>query len=214
MKKSLGEKWFRPLPSVAARFRRIRRLAIGVLFGACLLLQAQESPAKSEAKEVSPVWAWANFAMLAAGLGYLVAKKGGPWFAARSVAIRKGIAEAEEIHAEAEARAADVDRRLAGLGAEIEALRSHARQEQAAEGERIRQQTAADLARIQEHAAREIDAAGKTARLQLKRYSAQLAMDLAEQKIRRQMTPGIQSALVENFVRDVDHPAAGSHLNK
>jgi F-type H+-transporting ATPase subunit b len=201
---------------VAGQFRRSRRLAIGALFGACLLLQAQEAGqgAKHEAQEPSPIWAWANFAMLAAGLGYLVVKKGGPWFAARSVTIRKGIAEAEEIRAEADARAADVDRRLAGLGAEIEALRGHARHEQAAEAERIRQQTAADLARIQEHAGREIDAAGKTARIELKRYAAQLAVDLAEQKIRRQMTPGIQSALVENFVRDLDHPASGSHLNK
>jgi F-type H+-transporting ATPase subunit b len=193
----------------------MRKLALGALFGACLLLQAQPSESKTtETKEVSPIWAWANFAMLAAGLGYLVVKKGGPWFAARSVAIRKGIAEAEEIRAEAKARAADVDRRLAGLGAEIEALRGHARQEQAAEAERIRQQTAADLARIQEHATREIEAAGKTARVNLKRYAAQLAVDLAEQKIRRQMTPVVQSALVENFVLDLDHPAAGSHLNK
>jgi F-type H+-transporting ATPase subunit b len=199
----------------------MRKLAIAAVFGACLLVQAQTSPdgegkaePKREAEEPSPIWAWANFAMLAAALGYLVVKKGGPWFAARSVAIRRGIAEAEEIRAEAEARAADVDRRLAGLGTEIESLRTNARQEQAAEAERIRQQTATDLARIQEHAAREIEAAGKTARIQLKRYAAQLAVDLAEQKIRRQMTPGIQSALVENFVRDVDHPASGSHLNK
>jgi F-type H+-transporting ATPase subunit b len=217
MRRSPCEKWFPPLPSVAAQFRRSRRFALGALFGACLLLQAQSpepGEAKREAQEVSPIWAWANFAMLAAGLGYLVVKKGGPWFAARSLAIRKGIAEAEEIRAEAEARAADVDRRLAGLGTEIEALRSRARQEQAAEAERIRQQTAADLTRIQEHATREIDAAGKTARVELKRYAAQLAVDLAEQKIRRQMTPVVQSALVENFVRDLDHPASGSHLSK
>jgi F-type H+-transporting ATPase subunit b len=197
----------------------MKKLALAALFGACLLLQAQSSPsketeAKGEAAEPSPIWAWANFAILAAALGYLVVKKGGPWFAARSVAIRKGIAEAEEIRADAEARSAEVDRRLAGLEAEIEGLRGHARKEQAAEAERIREQTATDLARIQEHAAREIDAAGKTARIELKRYAAQLAVDLAEQKIRRQMTPAIQSALVDNFVRDVDHPAAGSHLNK
>ena len=194
----------------------MRKLCLATLFGACLLLPAQEAGqgATQEAQEPSPVWAWANFAMLAAGLGYLAVKKGGPWFAARSLAIRKGIAEAEEIRAEAEARAADVNRRLAGLEAEIEALRGHARQEQTAEAERIRQQTAADLTRTQEHAAREIDAAGKTARIELKRYAAQLAVDLAEQKIRRQMSPGIQSALVENFVRDLDQPAAGSHLNK
>ncbi len=196
----------------------MRKLALAAVFGTCLLLQAQPSAptteAKDEAEEVSHIWAWANFAILAAALGYLVVKKGGPWFAARSLAIRKGIAEAAEIRKNAEAQAAEVDRKLAGIGVEIEALRGRARQEQAAEAERIRQQMAADLARIQEHAAREIDAAGKTAHLELKRYAAELAVDLAEQKIRRQMTPAIQSALVENFVRDLDHPAAGSHLNK
>ena len=199
----------------------MRKVALGAAMGWWLLLacpafgaEEAEKGEKKEAAEPSPVWAWANFAILAAGLGYLVVKKGGPWFVARSVAIRKGIAEAEEIQAEAEARAKDVERRLAGLGAEIEALRGHARQEQAAEAERIRQQTAGDLARIQEHASREIESAGKTARSELKRYAAQLAVDLADQKIRRQLTPGVQAALVENFVHDLDHAAPGSHLSK
>jgi len=52
------------------------------------------------------------------------------------------------------------------------------------------------MVRIQEHAASEIEAAGKAARLQLKRYAAQLAIDLAEQKIRSQITPEVQTALV------------------
>jgi len=70
------------------------------------------------------------------------------------------------------------------------------------------------LARMKEHAAGEIEAAGKGARLELKRYAAQLAIDLAEQKIRRQMTAEVQTALVENFSRNLDQPSAGSHLNK
>jgi F-type H+-transporting ATPase subunit b len=201
-------------------------LAGCMLPGASLVLAQEPSPAKAvetgnsrpasgdEDESVSPVWAWANFAILVGALGYLIKKKGGPWFAAQSNAIRKGIAEAEEIRRDAEARAAEVDRKLAGLQTEIENLRVHARREQNAEGERIRQQSAADLARIREHAAREIDAAGKVARVELKRYAAQLAVDLAEQKIRRQMTPEIQTALVENFARDLDRPSAGAHLNK
>jgi F-type H+-transporting ATPase subunit b len=107
-----------------------------------------------------------------------------------------------------------VDRKLANLEAEIEGLRQNARREQAAEAERIRQQTATDLARIQEHAAREIDAAGKAARIELKRYAARLAVDLAEQKIRRQMSGDLQSALVDNFVRGLDRPSTGPHLNQ
>jgi len=162
----------------------------------------------------SPIWAWANFAILAGALGYLIVKKGGPWFQSRSLAIRKGIAEAEEIRRGAEASAAEVDWRLAGLQTEIDSLRTNAQREQSAEAERIRQQAAADLARIQGHAAREIESAGKTARLELKRYAAQLAVDLAEQKIRRQMTPEVQAALVERFGRDLDRSPAGPHPNK
>ena len=36
-------------------------------------------------------WKWANFAILAAGIGYLLVKQAGPYFAARSTEIRKGI---------------------------------------------------------------------------------------------------------------------------
>jgi F-type H+-transporting ATPase subunit b len=188
---------------------------------------AQESPSKaaepshegaskseSEHEGPSPVWAWANFAILAGALGYLIVKKGGPWFAARSLDIRKGIAEAEEIRRDAEGRAAEVDRKLANLQTDIESLRANAHREQSAEAERIRQQISADVARIQAHAAREIDSAGKSARLDLKRYAAQLAVDLAEQKIRRQMTPDMQAALIERFAADLDRSATGPHLNK
>ena len=196
---------------------RVACAAFAFFLGASLI-QAQEPHAKAAEQTThakgeggnlgSSIWAWANFAILAGVLGYVISKKGGPWFASRSQSIRQGIAEAEDIRAKAEASAAEVDRRLASLETEIEKLRSNARQEQAAEAERIRAQSAADLSRIQETATREIESASKGARLELKRYAAQLAVDLAEQKIRRQMTPQLQSTLVENFARDLEHPAA------
>jgi F-type H+-transporting ATPase subunit b len=147
-------------------------------------------------------------------LGYLIAKQGGPWLASRSQAIRKGIAEAEEIRANAEKRAAQVDRKLAGLQTEIERVRADAHREQEAEAARIREQTAADLARLREHAAREIVASGKAARVELKRYAAQLAIDLAEQKIRRRMTAEMQAALVAGFPRNLPPPSARPHPSK
>ena len=68
---------------------------------------------------------------------------------------------------------------------------------------RISQQTAEEIAKIQAHAGQEIAAAGKHARSDLKRYSAELAMGLAEQKVRARMTPGTQDELVDSFVRDL-----------
>lgn len=169
---------------------------------------------EGNAEGVSPVWAWANFAILAGVLGYLIAKHGGPWFAAQSTAIRRGIAEAEQIRKNAEATAAEVDRKLARLQTEIEALKTAAHGEQAAEAERIRHQNAADLARLREHAGSEIVAAGKAARLELKRYAAELAIDLAEQKIRRQLTPEVQAALIDGFSLDLPQSSAGSRSKK
>ncbi len=169
---------------------------------------------EGKAEGVSPVWAWVNFAILAGVLGYLIAKYGGPWFASQSLAIRRGIADAEEIRAKAKAVVATVESKLARLEAEILALKTEARREQEAEGERMRQQTAAELARLKEHAASEIVAAGKAARLELKRYGAQLAIELAEQKIARQMTLQVQTALVDSFVRDLGPAASGPHSKK
>ena len=176
--------------------------------------QGEHAPAHKSEEGVSPLWAWLNFAILAGILGYLMVKKGGPYFASRTQTIRKGILEADEIRRNAEAKAAEVDRMLAGLAAGIERLRTSARKEQAAEAERIRRQSSADMARIQEHAAHEIESASKAARMELKRFAAKLAVDLAEQKIRRQMSPDVQAALVENFARNLELPAVPPHPNK
>jgi F-type H+-transporting ATPase subunit b len=146
---------------------------------------------------------WVNFLLLAGALGYLIGKNAGPFFAARSSSIRKDLDESEQKHLDAEARAAAVDARLASLEKEIAALRSESQAEARAENERMAQHTAAEIAKIQAHAEQEIASAGKAARTELKRYSAQLAVELAEQKIRARMTPETQNALVRGFVRDL-----------
>jgi F0F1-type ATP synthase membrane subunit b/b' len=149
------------------------------------------------------IWKWANFLVLAGALGYLIGKKGGPFFAARSQKIRQDIVAAGEARSQAEARAAEVDRRLANLEAEIAALRAASGKEEEAEAGRVGRHTAAEIAKTQANAEREIAAAGKAARMELKRYCADLAVGLAEQKVRARMTPETQDALVRGFVRDL-----------
>jgi F-type H+-transporting ATPase subunit b len=96
-----------------------------------------------------------------------------------------------------------VDRRLANLESEIASLRAHSQQEAEAETQRLVQHTAAEIARIQARAEQEIVSAGKAARLELKRHAAELAIGLAERKIRARLTPETQDALVRGFVRDL-----------
>ncbi len=149
------------------------------------------------------IWKWANFVLLALGLGYLIAKMLPSVFAERSQAIRQDIAESEKIRQDAEKRAAEVDRRLAGMEAEIAQLRIDSQKEAKAETERLAAKTAAEIAKIQAQSERDIADAVKAARADLKRHAAHLAVQLAEQKIRGRMTPATEDGLVLSFVRDL-----------
>lgn len=162
---------------------------------------------KTQEGNLAP-WKWANFLLLAGLLGYLAGKHGGPFFAARYKGIRKDMVEAAETRQDAEARAAAVERRIANLESEIAALRAEAQREEQGETERIGQHTTAEMAKLQARAEQEIASAAKAARMDLKRYSAGLAIHLAEQKIIARLTPEQQDALVRGFVRDLDSPAS------
>ncbi len=199
------------------------RLLRGVLIAGALLAapvfaqeHGAEAPKSGEGAAQSKeshepdlsIWKWANFLILAAGLGYLAGKNAGPFFASRSGQIRKDMVEAAELRKEAEERASHVEQRLANLETEIAALRAGAQQEAQAEGARVAQQAAAEMAKIQTQAEQEIASAAKAARTELRRYSAELAVGLAERKIRDRMTPAAQNTLVDRFVHDLEGPSS------
>ena len=187
-------------------------VALGLAFtGRPALAQEQPAGAKQAGVEKPETFAekhelalkWANFLLLAGLLGYFIGKNAGPFFAARSAGIRQDMDESLRQREQADAKAADVDRRLANLEKDIAALRGQSEAEAQVETERMAQQTAAEIAKIQANAEREIASAGKAARMALKRYSAELAMGLAEQKVRARMTPDTEDGLVQGFVSNL-----------
>jgi len=164
---------------------------------------AQEAEKKGGVAEPNQIWTWLNFAILVAGLGYLIAKNLGPFLAARTAQIQEGMRAGEKAKTEAAARAAAVQAQLGTLGVEIEKLRAEATQDREREAARIRRETEAELIRIQQHAALEIESAGKQAQLEVRRFAAKAAVELAEQKLRARMSPDVQASLIQNFLGDV-----------
>jgi F-type H+-transporting ATPase subunit b len=164
---------------------------------------AQPEAQKEEKSGGEAAWKWANFVILAAGLGYMLNKYMPPIFRARTTEIQKDISEAQAIKKDAETRAAAVDARVQALGAEMDRFRAQSKLEMQQEGDRIRQETARQLARHDVQAAQEIEAAGKTARRELKEYAAKLALELAEQRIRARVDDRTESGLVDAFVADL-----------
>jgi F-type H+-transporting ATPase subunit b len=193
----------------------MRRLLLAFWFAVLVAgLPTAALAAESEKKEAAAsgegdlkIWEWANFLILAGGLGYLIRKHASPYYAARAAGISKDLVDSERTAKDAEARAAEVDRRLASLDADIAALRLESQKESAAEVERYAQHTASEIAKIGANGEQEIRTAQKAARLELQRYAAGLAVELAEQKVRARMDANTEDRLVGGFVRDLHPPA-------
>jgi F-type H+-transporting ATPase subunit b len=182
----------------------------GAMFAAPSLAQEPEGAKSAENKkeEGMEIWKVVNFLILAGVLGYLIKKNAGPLLTARAHEIRDGLAAGEKANAEAKAKSAEVDRRLAGLEKDIASLREQSRAERDHEAERLKREAQREMERIRQQAAADIESASKRARLEVRRHAARLALELAEKKVRDRMSPDAQSALVERFV--IDLPRKGT----
>jgi F-type H+-transporting ATPase subunit b len=150
--------------------------------------------------EVSVIWKWLNFAILAGVLGYLIAKNLGPMLVTRSKQIQEGLAAGEKAKAAAQARGAAVQAKLANLEGDVAVMRGEAKRDREREAERLRLETEREMGRIQQHAAQEIESAGKLARLEVQSFAAKMAIELAERKVRARMSPEVEAALLGNFL--------------
>jgi F-type H+-transporting ATPase subunit b len=148
-------------------------------------------------------WKWANFLMLAGALGYLINKHAGSYFRGETENIQRGIVESGKLKAEAEARAAQIQSRLAGIEGEIEKLRVQAKTEMASEAERLKNDTQRLLQRLEQQTQQELEFMTKAAKHELKGFSADLALGLAEQRIRAALNPASQEVLTNAFIQDL-----------
>ncbi|HYL39132.1 MAG TPA: ATP synthase F0 subunit B [Bryobacteraceae bacterium] len=182
-------------------------LALGLALASCALPQENPSNPASGAGDPWMVWKWVNFAILAAGLGYLIGKTAPAYFRNRSEEIQKHLVEAAREIKDAEARAAGFELRLAGIQSEVENLRAEARAGMAAEGQRIRRETERRLEKIREQTSQEIALMARAAGDDLRKYLAVLALDMAEQRLRSRITPDSQSALLDGFLHELRYRA-------
>ena len=153
---------------------------------------------KSEGREL--IYKTVNFVILAGGLAFLLRKPLRQFFAQRSDSIRKSLEEARKALESSQAQLQAVEERLKKLDAEIFAFKAHAAQEIHGERERIRRETAEEAQKILDSARALIDTATRQARLELKNYTAQQAVELAEQMIRERLDDSGRRGLVSRFV--------------
>ena len=138
-----------------------------------------------------------NFAVIFFFMANLMRKKLPGYFGGRTSAIQKGIEEARKMSEDARRRLADVEGRLSRLDAEIAGMQREADENAKAEEQRIVSAGEEERKRIVASAEQEIEMAANSARRELKSYVAELAIELAEKKIR--VSKDTDEALVRAF---------------
>ena len=141
----------------------------------------------------------ANFAILAGVLVYYLRTPVSTYLASRGTAIRSDLVAASELRATATAQLAEIDRKLQSLPAELATLKTQGAQDVAAEQARIGRAAAAERERLIQQTRREIDMRLQVARRELTQHAAQLAVQVAEERIKRTITPDDQLRLVERY---------------
>jgi len=162
--------------------------------------------AEGEAVEPSlmeEIFHWINFLLLVGGLGYLVKKLLIPFLEERGKLIRQDMDRSAKALADADQRLATVEEKLKSMEEEMASLRQAAFRESAAERERIEQSARSDASKILSTAEQEIEAAVKAARQELKLYCSELALGMAENKLRDSLTPSSDERILRAFVKEL-----------
>ncbi len=140
-----------------------------------------------------------NFVLLAGALVYFLRTPVANYLASRGAQIRQDLVTAAEMRSAATAELAAIEAKLNALPSELEALKARGAEDVVAEQARIAQAAAAERERLIERTRREIDMRLRVARRDLTEHAARLAVGIAEERIRRTITPDDQLRLVDRY---------------
>jgi F-type H+-transporting ATPase subunit b len=144
-----------------------------------------------------------NFAILAGTLGYLLRSPLANYLRDRDTQIRTDLVQAAEMKQTAAQQIEEIDRRMKALPSELEALRAQGALEIASEEERIRAAAAAERDRLLEQARRDIDLQVKIAERDLVSHAAALAVGVATDRIKKNISDDDQKRLVDRYVKQL-----------
>ena len=162
-----------------------------------------------------PIWAagdghhgfdWGNFAahvinaaIFFGTLYWLLRKPVSAFFSQRLKTIREDLDLAEKSRKEAKKRLDEIESKMASLQQELEQIENQAREDAERERQRITEEAKREAERIIEQARAEVENARRQAILELKAYTANLAMEEAETIIRETISDEERKQLFARF---------------
>lgn len=138
-----------------------------------------------------------NLLLFVVFLYYVLKKPAQEFFAKRLTEVRGMLDRAATERADATSKLNDINDRMNRIESEIGEIKTQSLKESDAERDRISKDTEREIERLKELATREINVAKLGAIVELRKFAAEKAVDLAEGMIRKELTPADDKKLVE-----------------
>lgn len=149
------------------------------------------------------LWKFINLAIFIALMVYVAKKPLGEAFKAKRDQIRGELIKAEAEKQEAMAKFTAIESRLARLESEKETILANAKDEAAAEKQRLADQTKLDIQRMREQSTADLERLEKQTFAGLRRYSAEESIRLAEEKLRARIDGDSDARLVKASIQEI-----------
>ena len=151
------------------------------------------------------VWKFFNLAVFVGLLLFILFRKAnlGLAFSTRRESIKNELEKARQERDAALAKLKEVEERLAGLNDQITSIDENSKREAAAERERIAKSTEEEIAKLTAQGQREIENAARTAKQDLRRFTAEQSVRLAEEMLKREMRPEDDARLIARNIEEM-----------
>ena len=181
------------------------RLVAPALF---LLLEPALAIASEEGggHESKLFWHAINLVLALGVIGYFARTPVRTYMAERRQNIEAGIEAARRQLAEAERQLAACDERMTALDHEVEEIRRSVRAQAESERERLLADAHVLAERIRRDAHAAVEQEARSARQQLRNEAAEMAVRIAGDLLKRQVTDSDRARLVDEFVEHVGSP--------
>jgi F-type H+-transporting ATPase subunit b len=142
----------------------------------------------------------ANFIVLFGGLFFLVRKPVAEALRGRQAEVKNEIDTSNSLRKDAQTRFDEIEARLSRFETEVAGLKAQAEKEAAADREYIRERTAADIEALKLMTEQTIRDESRKARSALQAEAVDLAVGLAEERLRASINDGDQQRLAGEFL--------------
>jgi F-type H+-transporting ATPase subunit b len=181
----------------------LKRSLIFVLF-LCLFFHAALAEEEPSSHSMDLLGKALNFLILFGGLAFVLYKPLRNFLSARAQKIESTLRETKNSWEEAEDKLAQVKERLKNLEEEITEIKKNGEVEGQKQRQRIMEEAHQEAERLRRFAQEEIEMLTRAGIRELKEHAAELTTRLAEEKIRRRITPEMASGLIDKSIQKIE----------